>query len=344
MRTESRTFLTLLLPALLVLPSVSRAASVDSLQKDLPTIFEKNMGQAPSRYQFVSRHGSVEALFSRTRVDLTLPNGSGHRIQISFKLLGNRAGLVPESGDPLPSVSNYLIGNDPTRWIRGVPNNAQVIYREIYPGIDLVFHEAGDGMEHDFRVAANGNPDQIRFSFEGQDQIALDSAGNLDLSLANGKLTFKKPAAYQESSRGREAVESAFVLNADGSVRFHVGAYDRKRELIIDPVFVFSTYLAGSSLDTPAAAPIRLGTFTLRDTQIPRTSRSRMALKQRSTALPTASCPNWILPATLCFIPLISEDLRGTTETRSPWIPTGTSSSRPLPVPTTFLMPELFLP
>ena len=253
MRIKSRAFLVLVLPALSVWLSASEAASVDAGRMSLPTIFEKNMGQEPSRYQFISRHSSVEARFSRTSVDLTFPDGPRHRRRITFKLLGSREEVAPEGRDLLSSVSNYLLGNDPTRWIRGVPNNAEVVYRNIYPDIDLIFHGSGESMEHDFRIAPNGNPDQIGFVIEGADRIALDSSGNLEISLANGKLIFQKPTAYQQTARGRGPVDSAFVLNPDGSVRFHVGIYDRKSALIIDPVFVFSTYLAGSSLDNPVA-------------------------------------------------------------------------------------------
>ena len=43
------------------------------------------------------------------------------------------------------------------------------------------------------------------------------------------------------------------MINSDHSVRFHVGAYDHKRELVIDPIFRFSTYLASTSYDTATA-------------------------------------------------------------------------------------------
>lgn len=220
----------------------------------LPITFEKNVGQAPPSYQFLSRHSNIEALFSITGVDMVLPGGNNRQREIRLRLLGSRPGIAPEGRDLLPTISNYLVGSDPSRWMRGIPNQSQVVYREIYSGIELVFHGTGDQLEHDFHIAAGADPSQVRFSIEGAHGIALDSSGNLEISLADGKLIFRKPVAYQTLSGGRNAVQSAFVINPDKSVQFHLGRYDRQRELIIDPVFVFSTYLAGSNADSVVAA------------------------------------------------------------------------------------------
>lgn len=253
MRNGYNSFLMFVLPVLVLFPVDSRGASVDPRIMSVPITFEKNIGQAPSRYQFVSRHSGTETLFSTSGVEMIFPAGSERSTRIVFNFLASKTDVVPEGRGSLPSVSNYLVGADPRRWIRGVPNQSQVVYPELYPGIDLLFHGRGDELEHDFRIAAGAHPDQIRFSIEGANGIALDPNGDLEISLGSGILIFQKPTAYQESSGEREIVESAFVLNPDGSVQFQVGEFDQHRELVIDPVFVFSTYLAGSSLDNPMA-------------------------------------------------------------------------------------------
>jgi hypothetical protein len=245
----------LLLPfAVLAVPifgSVLWGVPVDAKTPSLPIVFERNLGQAPSDYQYVSRHGSVATLFSATSIDF-LANKTSARIRL--RLIGARPDAAPEGRGSLPSVTNYLLGNDSSRWFRSVPNLSQVVYPEVYPGIDLIFHGTGDRMEHDFRIAPGANPDKVRFLFEGAKNVSLDSAGNLNLSLpGEAQLIFERPAAYQESAQGQTAVESHFVLKPDGSVQFHIGDYDRNRELVIDPVFRFSTYLASSSYDTAAA-------------------------------------------------------------------------------------------
>jgi len=215
----------------------------------LPISFEKNVGQAPAAYEFLSRHGSVEALFSQTGVDMVLPDLGGVRARIGFRLLGAQPDAFPQGHNQIPGVSNYLLGADSSRWIRGVLNYEQVLYRGIYPGIDLVFHGTGREIEHDFRIAPNADPNRLCFRIEAIRGLTLTSAGDLAISMPSGELVFRKPVAYQQSARGRESVTAAFVINADGSVHFRLGAYDRSRELVIDPVFSFSTYLAGSNYD-----------------------------------------------------------------------------------------------
>lgn len=218
----------------------------------LPLVFEANSGQAPSEYQYVSHNGGLEALFSQGKVDLLLPGSSaGARLRLRFD--GSRPNAMPEGRIPLPSVSNYLIGNDSSRWIRGVSNLSEVLYSQVYPGIDLIFHGNQNWIEHDFRIDAHARVDQVRLVLEGASGVTLDPAGNLEVSTDSGTLTFHKPLAYQELPKGRTTIDAAFVLIGNNSVHFKIGKYDHDRELVIDPVFSFSTYLAGSSADYPAA-------------------------------------------------------------------------------------------
>lgn len=245
----------LVLLVLLTLPSFGsgKAPVTPSLMVGLPIVFETNIGQAPQYYRFLSHHADVESLFSDSGVDLLVPDGSARRAQIGFHLVGSRHDVIPLGRGPLPTIANYLLGNDPSRWIRGVPTQSEVVYLDVYPGIDLIFHGNRNQIEHDFHVAPHVKPDQVQFSIKGAQGLRLDASGNIEVSLTHGILVFRKPIAYQESEWGRMAVESAFVLNGDGSVKFQVGPYDDNRELVIDPVFSFSTYLAGSSADYPTA-------------------------------------------------------------------------------------------
>jgi Beta-propeller repeat len=253
MKRLSYSSLILALLFLSVSPSNMHAASADSNAVPMPIIFETNMGQAPSRYGFVSRHGNLQALFSRSGVDLLLPEGAHRRITIGFRLLGADPDILPKGRDLFPSVSHYLVGPDPSRWIHGVPNHSQVIYSAIYPGVDLIFHGSGDNLEHDFRISPGADPTRVRFSISGGEKVSLSASGDLEVHLRGGTLVFQRPHAYQESLHGRETVESSFVLNSDDSVQFRLGPYDQNHELVIDPVFSFSTYLAASSSDSTTA-------------------------------------------------------------------------------------------
>jgi Beta-propeller repeat len=254
--TSMRKAYGLFLLSLLISTVSSRllAASAEPRILSMPITFEENRGQAPSRYQFLSRAGGATALFWENGVDFILPDTDGSRI--GLKLLGARPDAALQAQGLLVSVSDYFLGNNPKRWIRGIPNDSQLVYEGIYPGINLVFHGRSGRLEHDFRVAAGTDPGKIRFSIDGQNGIELDAAGNLRISAGSGVVVFHKPEAYQETAKGRRAVEAKFVFSPDHSVQFGIGAYDKSCSLIIDPVFSFSTYLTtnNSSITTQITA------------------------------------------------------------------------------------------
>ena len=241
--------------AFVVLSSVALPLDLKHSNKikraSLPVVFEENAGQAPPGYKFVSRHGGLQAYFASAGVEMLMPTRDKAPTKVRFHILGGKTGTV-EADDALPSVSNYLVGQETSHWILGVPNYGRVAYRQIYSGIDLIFHGNDGHLEHDFQVAPHADPRRIRFSIDSAQKLSLDAFGNIEILLGGGKLVFRKPIAYQVVPNGHKPVECAFVVNREGSVRFQVGPYDRSSELIIDPVLVFSTYLAGSSADNIA--------------------------------------------------------------------------------------------
>src|SRR6185369_3242747 len=69
------------------------------------------------------------------------------------------------------------------------------------------------------------------------------------LRTAGGELRHRQPLLYQEGPGGRKAVAGEYVLLGPREAGFQVRSYDRGRELVIDPVLVYSTYLGGSDDD-----------------------------------------------------------------------------------------------
>ena len=84
-----------------------------------------------------------------------------------MKLVGSKSEPHIEGVDQLPSVSNYFTANDPKKWRTDVPNYAKVRYKDIYPGIDLIYYGNQRQLEYDFVVAPGADPRGIALSFEG---------------------------------------------------------------------------------------------------------------------------------------------------------------------------------
>ena len=230
---------------LLGIPALCQPAHKKELPRaarNLPLGFEENRGQAEGPFRYLLRYNGSEALFSRDSVDFraVAPNLEGGSIRL--RLIGSDAAL--EAAGPLEGRSNYLIGADASKWIRGIPNFRQIEYTHLYPGISLAFYGNGDALEHDFRVEPGADFSRISLRFDGADGLSISAAGDLEVRAAGQKLTLHKPVTYQNTANGRASVDSEFVLRRDNSIGFRVGDYDKARELIIDPVLSFATYLS----------------------------------------------------------------------------------------------------
>jgi uncharacterized repeat protein (TIGR01451 family) len=149
----------------------------------------------------------------------------------------------------LPGKTSYFRGDDPSRWISGIPQFAQVRYFNVYPGVDLLFYGNRRQLEYDFLVVPGADPAAIRVAFEGADKLAIDPQGNLTLHLASTRLRFRKPVAYQDAGGTRVEIAASYVLEGAAQIRFNLAPYDVRQPLIIDPILEYSTYLGGSGDD-----------------------------------------------------------------------------------------------
>src|SRR5262249_49635241 len=160
-------------------PTPSRAPQVAGAFSALSLRFETNRGQASPDVQFVARHGASAVLLTG-RGAILKTQGAG---PIRLELVGSRPTPVAEALDPLSTRSSYFIGRDPVGWRRDIPNFARVRYRDVWPGIDLVYYGTGAQLEYDFVVAPGSDPRTIAFAFKGGERVRLASSG--DLLLAN---------------------------------------------------------------------------------------------------------------------------------------------------------------
>ncbi len=149
--------------------------------------------------------------------------------------------------DAVVETSNYLVGADPGKWIKGVPHYQKVKYKDLYPNIDQVIYGTEGRFEYDLIVTPGGDPTQIQFVVDGARSVSLSDRGDLELSLADGALVQRKPVAYQLIEGKRITVDASYIVSGGYQVAFQIATYNRQYELVIDPVIVYSTYLGGTS-------------------------------------------------------------------------------------------------
>jgi hypothetical protein len=207
---------------------------------------------------------------------------------LRVRLLGANPAAKVTGAEELPGKANYFIGNDPKKWHTSVPTYAKVNYKDVYPGVDLLYYGNQSGqLEYDFVVAPGADPGAIALDVgagvapvpqtRGRPQgspLQIAADGDLVIATEGGELRFHKPVAYQghesrvrsqesgakEAERGaannrkspitnHKSVEARFVLDPHNRVHFALGPYDHTQPLVIDPVLIYSTYLGGSNFD-----------------------------------------------------------------------------------------------
>ena len=226
-----------------------------SIMSGLPLMFEPNEGQgnlnaADSRIKFIARGAGYVLALNPQGAIVTVRSHAGssnspHFDSIRMRLAGANPHPRIHAGDLLPAKSNYLLGNDPAKWRRDVPQFARVRYENIYPGINLVFYGNQGRLEHDFQVAPGADPSQPEIEFDGARKLELRN-GALVVHTRGGEMLLQAPRVYQKVDGREQAVAGNFVLRGGNRAGFSVGDYDHGRELVIDPVLNFSSYFGGS--------------------------------------------------------------------------------------------------
>ncbi|RPI45263.1 MAG: hypothetical protein EHM59_10610, partial [Betaproteobacteria bacterium] len=225
----------------------------------LQSVFERNVGQASAEYEYFARGFGYDLSLARDEVVIDLKSGAAQTASgdasasatpaLRMRWLDAQDPLSLSGHAPVSGVVNYLDVDDPARSVLGVPMFGEVVYDEVYAGIDLVFYERDGYMEFDWIVAAGATPGDIRMSYEGADELSLGASGELLISTPLGLLTQRAPVLYQTAAGERVAVDGAYRLEADGTVGFAIGDYDRTRALVIDPVLDFAGVLGGGAQD-----------------------------------------------------------------------------------------------
>ena len=163
-----------------------------------------------------------------------------------MKVVGANPNAKVTGQEELQGKTNYLIGKDQSKWRTGVSNYKKVHYEEVYPGIDLVYYGNQRKLEYDFVVKPGADPKAIALEFEGMEGMSLDDEGNLVLQTLDGKVVQQKPIVYQYIAGKRQPVGGNYVIQDSDQVAFLIDNYDQSKNLVIDPIIQYSTFLGDS--------------------------------------------------------------------------------------------------
>ena len=97
----------------------------------------------------------------------------------------------------MPGVVNYLHGSDPSGWQTGVRRFGELIYRGLWPGVDLHVREQAGVLKYEFHVAAGADAAAIKLAYTGVSNQSVDASGALALQTELGTLRDAPPSSYR---------------------------------------------------------------------------------------------------------------------------------------------------
>ena len=205
----------------------------------VPLSFVANRGQTDGTVRYYAQAPGFGFYLTQDSAMLSLVKGEdGHALEMRFVGANPSARLVP--GRPGNAKVNYLTG---AQHQTDLATYGQVTYRELWPGIDMVFRGQGGKLKYEFHVAAGADPSRIRIAYAGAEGLALGAAGNLLVGTSLGTLRDSRPVSYQRIGGERVPVTSGYALHGTSAYGFQLAPHDPRRALVIDPALEYSTYL-----------------------------------------------------------------------------------------------------
>jgi FG-GAP-like repeat/Beta-propeller repeat len=219
-----------------LLPWSARSSDFRAFQ--LSPGFEEN-----NRASYTWSNGAVLArLEPGGSASITLPN----RTRVMMRLLGARSASKPQPEGQLKWTSYYYLGAA-SSW-RSTSHFERIRYREIYPGIDLVFRTSSGQLEYSFEIGPQADLSRIKLRYRGA-RIDLAADGHLTIEASGERFTQERPHAFQNQNGQLRSIPCDYRLQQSGLVTVHPTGYDPRAAFVIDPSLVFSTLVGGQGSD-----------------------------------------------------------------------------------------------
>ncbi len=242
---------------------------------------------SPDREGVVLDERRGDALLSpqtEPMVDPRQPQRSLEHLTLAVTFPGSNE-VIPVAAQPRSAKFNYFVGDDESKWASNVPSFGEVVYENLYDGIDLHITGAPDSsgvLKYEFHVQPGADWSQIRISYDGIDSLCIDEVGSLHIATSMGTLTDAAPLVWQEclasrdgkgavlddrsprplpdgrgSSDHREPIPARFELASESTYTITLdGPVDPTREVVIDPEVEWMYYLGGSADEVAQAIKI----------------------------------------------------------------------------------------
>jgi hypothetical protein len=146
---------------------------VAALHGSLPLSFIENEGQFDREVRYYSQGQASASTSCPTRPCSPSPTAGEERHSTSPPL-GANPNTRLFATRPGQGRVNYLVGSEHHS---NLASYHELTYRELWPGIDMVFRGQGGRLKYEFRVAPGADASQIRLADRRVERLSLGSAG-----------------------------------------------------------------------------------------------------------------------------------------------------------------------
>jgi hypothetical protein len=105
----------------------------------------------------------------------SLQNLGFENVRMTF--LGANEKLRIEGEEENGAKANFFRGNNPENWVAGVRTYQKLIYRDLYPDIDLILYGDNGRIKQEYRIKNGGDAENIRVSYKGAERLGITDEG-----------------------------------------------------------------------------------------------------------------------------------------------------------------------
>ena len=173
---------------------------------------------------------------------------SSHRVDILFKGASKQAQII--GLDKKPGNLFYRNSGDINQEIE-VHMYGTVLYKNVYPGIDVEFLVTADKrFKYNFIVHPGADAHLIQLEVNGAKNLKVNKKGAIEIATSKGVLEENIPLSYELGLNQKQGktIMAGFKQLSKNVFGIQTGDYNKNLSLVIDPI-VWSTYFGGSGTE-----------------------------------------------------------------------------------------------
>ena len=135
----------------------------------LPVYFIENRGVYPDEVKYYVQGADKTLFLTKEGITFCL-KGQDRAWVVKLEFVG-ASEVRPEGRDKQQAVFSYLRGPEKD-WKTGLPTFSRIVYRDLWPGIDLVYKGSVNQLKYEFVVAPGADPGKSGSGIRGSPRSA----------------------------------------------------------------------------------------------------------------------------------------------------------------------------